>query len=287
MEVPFSSLNNAEFSRLLNGKSIIPKKELKATPTIFEKLNLFTENENMACKHCSNEQIKKLKKDDQDITISLLHLNISSLPYHIDNLTYLLYDLDFKFKVTAITESRLTTTQDPKYSIEIPDYYIEHTSTKSEKAGALFYFSKNLNYINRQDFSINKDEMLESVFIDVLSKSNKNTIIGCIYKHRKMTVADFTQNFIQPLLDKLSFENKNMILLGDFNIDLLHYGDDNRTKIFSDHMYSSSLSPQITTPTRITPSSKTLIDNIFSNSADESPIRGNLSYSISDHLAQF
>ena len=222
----------------------------------------------MACKHYSNEQFKKLRKDDQDITISLLHLNISSLPYHIDNLTNLLYDLDFKFKVTAITESRLTTTQDPKNSIEIPDYCIEHTSTKSEKAGALFYFSKNLNYINRQDFNVNKDEMLESVFIDVLSKSNKNTIIGCIYKHRKMTVADFTQNFIQPLLDKLSFENKNMILLGDFNIDLLHYGDDNRTKIFSDHMYSSSLSPQITTPTRITPSSKILIDNIFSNSAD-------------------
>ena len=37
-----------------------------------------------------------------------------------------------------------------------------------------------------------------------------------------MVLADITQNFIQPLLDKLSLENKNIIFLGDFNIDLLH-----------------------------------------------------------------
>ena len=51
MEVPYSSLKNTEFPRLLNGKSIILKKELKTTSTIFEKLNIFTENENMTCKY--------------------------------------------------------------------------------------------------------------------------------------------------------------------------------------------------------------------------------------------
>ena len=65
--------------------------------------------------------------------------------------------------------------------------------------------------------------MLESVFVEVLSKSNKNTIIECIYKYPKMALTDITQNFIQSLLDKLSFENKNIILLGDFNTDLLHH----------------------------------------------------------------
>ena len=79
-----------------------------------------------------------------------------------------------------------------------------------------------MNHKNRQDLNINKDEMLESVFIEVLSKTSKNSIIGCIYKHPKQALADFTQSFIQPPLDKLSFENKNIILLGDFNIDLLH-----------------------------------------------------------------
>ena len=131
MEAPFSSFNNTEFSRLLNGKSIIPKKELKATPTIFEKLNIFTENENMTCKYYSNNSKEIIK-----------HLNISSLPYPIDNLKNLLYGLDFKFKVIAITESRLTTKKDPKNSIEISDYCIEYTPTKSEKGCALLYILK-------------------------------------------------------------------------------------------------------------------------------------------------
>ena len=78
-----------------------------------------------------------------------------------------------------------------------------------------------------------------------------------------------------------------IIILDDFNIDLLHYEYDNQTRTFLDHMYSSSLSPKITIQTRITPRSKTLFDNIFANSNDESFISTNLSYSISDHLAQF
>ena len=93
--------------------------------------------------------------------------------------------------------------------------------------------------------------------------------------------------FLQLLLDKLSYENKNVILLGDFYIDLLHYELHIQTRVFLDKIYFGSLSPHITIPTRITPRSRTLIDNIFANTVDEPSIRGNLMCSISDHLAQF
>ena len=62
MEVPFYSLSNIEISRLLNGKNILPKNELKATSTIFKKLNVFTENENMACKYYSKKNNSKDSK---------------------------------------------------------------------------------------------------------------------------------------------------------------------------------------------------------------------------------
>ena len=52
-------------------------------------------------------------------------------------------------------------------------------------------------------------------------------------------------------------------------------------------MFSASLTPQITVPTRLTVRSKTLIDNIFTNSVEESTISVNLECCISDHLAQF
>ena len=52
-------------------------------------------------------------------------------------------------------------------------------------------------------------------------------------------------------------------------------------------MYSNSLAPKITIPTRLTTHSKTLIDNIFDTNIDENSIAGNLTSPISDRLAQF
>ena len=77
------------------------------------------------------------------------HLNISYLPYHIDNLINLLNDLDFKFKVITITESRLTTKKRLKKLYYSTRLLYKNTPTKSEKDGVLSYISKELNYQNR------------------------------------------------------------------------------------------------------------------------------------------
>ena len=129
--------------------------------------------------------------------------------------------------------------------------------------------------------------MVESIFIKVLNKKQKNIIIGCVYKHPKHEVSGFTNNFITPLLDKLSNENKDIMIMGDFNINLINYNDDKNTGNFLDTMFSHSFLPYVTTPTRITRNTKTLIDNIYYNKPLNNIISGNLSSIISDHLIQF
>ena len=63
---------------------------------------------------------------------------------------------------------------------------------------------------------------------------------------------------------------------------------DANTSTFLDLFTSNLFVPHIIDPTRFTPNSKTLIDNIFSNSPIFSEgISGNITLSISDHLAQF
>ena len=58
--------------------------------------------------------------------------------------------------------------------------------------------------------------------------------------------------------------------------------------IFFDDMTSNLFVPHIILPTRVTGSSKTLIDNIYSNLENfKDGFSGNLTLSISDHLAQF
>ena len=61
--------------------------------------------------------------------------------------------------------------------------------------------------------------------------------------------------------------------MGDFNINLLNHDSDKDTRDFVDTMYASSFYPTINIPTRITASSKTLIDNVFYNDFTKSCCR--------------
>ena len=76
--------------------------------------------------------------------------------------------------------------------------------------------------------------MIEFTFIKILSKKQKIPMIGCVYKHAKHEVKDFTNNHMMPLLDKLSNGNKNMMIMGDFIVNLTNCNDDKITCNFHD-----------------------------------------------------
>ena len=89
--------------------------------------------------------------------------------------------------------------------------------------------------------------------------------------------ADNFNDFLEKLLDKISTENKDVFLLGDYNMDLLK-SDIKPISAFLETMTSN----------RVIPTSSTIIDNIFSNSINFSTCTsGNLMTSISDHFPQF
>ena len=96
-------------------------------------------------------------------------------------------------------------------------------------------------------------------------------------------------NFLcEYLMEKFSKENKEIYLIGDFDLDLLKIDDKNEIEHFYNIISSNLLVPHITIPTRITPTSKTLIDNIFSNNLDFVRAKsGNITITISDHMPQF
>ena len=75
--------------------------------------------------------------------------------------------------------------------------------------------------------------------------------------------------------------------MGDFNLDLLQVNSHKETDDFLNILGSSFFLPQILQPTRITYHSSTLIDNIFFNSLEHFTISGNITYDLTDHLANF
>ena len=220
----------------------------------------------------------------------MLHLNIASLPFHVEDLHNFLVNMSTKPSIIGISESKLKKDNPSLINISLPDYNIEQTDTESASGGTLLYISKSLNYINRQDLNLYKSKELETTFIEViLPKRERNLIVGTIYRHPCMDTDEFNTQYLPKLLSSITKEikHKDFILMGDFNIDLLNYSFDNKVAEFLDKMYSSSLLPLITHPTRISKTSQTLIDNIFSTIISDESKTGNITTVISDHFCQF
>ena len=86
----------------------------------------------------------------------------------------------------------------PLSNINIDNYIYEYATTESSKGGTLLYIDNNFN----------KPKETESTFIEITETKKKNFVIGCIYKHPKVPVKEFLNDYLQPLLIKLSFEKK-------------------------------------------------------------------------------
>ena len=129
---------------------------------------------------------------------------------------------------------------------------------------------------------------MESFFIEIITKNSKNIIVRCIYRHPCLDPQELNSLLLKSLTNKVSKErNKKIILLGDFIIDLIKTNKNDNALEFFDIIYSSYLIPHITSLTRLTSTSHTLIDNIISNVITEDTISGSIINTISDHLGQF
>jgi len=243
--------------------------------------------EGINCRYYDEKEFVELKSKQKDY-LSFFHLNIASLNAHYEELKTLLHDLTENFNVIGITETRLGDTSLPD-SLSLSNYNSFHTPRVGQCGGSLLYVSKDMDVIHRPDLEkmLHKPENLETSFVEIPREKQKNIIVGCIYRHHSLSVEDFTENYINPLLTKVEKEKKLVVLMGDFNINLMEVTGNTDISTFFDTLGSCSLMPNILLPTRITDTSQTIIDNIFSSPELSGTASGNILTCISDHLAQF
>ena len=104
--------------------------------------------------------------------------------------------------------------------------------------------------------------------------------------YRQHNCPDHFLDYLSSKLETLCARNNEIILLGDFNIDLLKIESCDYSQKLFETLQSLSLLPTIDKPTRSYGSSATLIDNIFINSLDKFVLSGNIVSDISDHYSQ-
>ena len=145
--------------------------------------------------------------------------------------------------------------------------------------GILIYVKQYLNYRRIPELEL---PIIEAIFIE-LQFSNGNILVGFIYRPPNNNLVNYSEWLIimDNLLDKINNTYNKVILLGDFNIDLLPTAVQKTSWINTFQSYY--LNQLIDEPTRITSHSKTLLDHIYVFEDVNVSKSGLLSWAISDH----
>lgn len=220
--------------------------------------------------------------------LSLLHLNIRSCQKNFSDFEVYLDSLNVTFPFIGLSETWIN---DNNLSYVNHDGYTVLSNHRKERVGGgvALLFKQDIPYIARPDLEISS-RIIESLFIEVdknIFKTNKNLLIGVIYRPPDTNLNDFNDIFLD-LLDKMETNKKHCYLLGDYNANLLQVNSHKATSDLLDILYSKHFIPLISKPTRVTSRGASLIDNIFSNyEMVHDNISGILYSDISDHFPVF
>ena len=237
----------------------------------------------------------KLLKNAHSSNLNLFNTNARSLVQNISEFTaffhYLKNENDFSFDIITFTETWADSNLEGLLQIEHYKSEFKHKVSKKEGGGLAIYINEAVKYKIRTDliFPIEKQNEYDALFVELSSSepSGKNTLVGNIYRSPSFdNIKEFTKH-LKKLIEVINTENKNVILMGDFNIDLLKGNTSIPTACFSDMMISNGMIPKITLPTRVTLHTATLIDHMYSNTQCNNPIAGTIKTNITDLYSNF
>ena len=140
------------------------------------------------------------------------------------------------------------------YNSEYNDKFFD----KSKGSGVAMYVHSSLNFNRIEKFS-HCTQNLESLFIEITNVDSP-LLIGVIYRPPSGDIDEFLREIDGLMRD---IPNKDVIIIGDFNIDLF-----NQNSEFEQTIYSHNLIPTISIATHEKPGcNPSLIDNILVNSS--------------------
>lgn len=152
---------------------------------------------------------------------SLIHFNARSLRKNIDAITNFISSVQHAFTFICISETWLSDADNGMSGF--PSYQAEYCHRQTDShGGAAIFLSQDVAYTRRCDLELNVTHC-ESMWIEVdrsFLNNEKNLRLGCIYRSPSSSLCDFLRR-LSEVLSLLTFENKNVVIVGDVNINLL------------------------------------------------------------------
>jgi len=193
-----------------------------------------------------------------------MHINCRSITKHFDEIRSLINYISKPLTVLAISETWLKPFNEDIFQIPGYSFVSCLRPTTTTGGGVGLYINDCEKFRILPDLTINSDA-IECIFVEITRQNKSNLIVGCIYRPHTVGLHEFNNVLTNIFRNNYFIGNKGIFVLGDFNINLLHHESHVPTSHFLNSMISLGLIPTINKPTRITETSKTLIDNIFTN----------------------
>lgn len=229
--------------------------------------------------HYNAVSFKNLIKDSNFLSergLSLYHINAQSMRNKGEEIESELVHLNYDFDIMGFSETWFSSQSDV---VSLGNYNMESVFRTGKRGGGVsLYIKQNLPYEAWPDYCV-----VCSDFEAVTVIHNK-VVIVLIYRPPDGNT-DSLLEFLEKLQHHANSNRWFVISFGDFNIDI---SKDGPIKLkLMELMLSHGCENIISTPTRITSTSETIIDLCFTNLSPDSALAGVFSSGISDHLPFF
>ena len=203
------------------------------------------------------------------------HLNVYHLPNKIADISLLLNRTP-KIHILGLTETWLSSKHADEI-LSIPNYQILRRDTiQRGHTGLVAYIHNSVYPFIRRRIDLEPSN-IECMWIEIKCSMSSPLLLGYLYRHPDST-DEWQENFVH-MMDAIQLTNKNILIQGDFNVNLLepHPSWQSTLELFG-------LKQIVTKPTRISSTTTSLLDHIYTNNTSlftnvEVPEK-----SISDHF---
>ena len=228
-----------------------------------------------------------MKKENNDISFSDLHLNIKSLNQNFESPKHLLVELNFCFKIPKKkkkkNESWCSVDLHTNSRCQLSNYISIHQVRKNGKTGGgiRICIRKELIYNIRLDLSVNNEDTEALCLEIIINRKSKNIFINIIYRQPSGNKKNF-KNYFGKFLEKA--KSKIAYLLVDFSLNIPDYDANLKVKSYCNTAFSHNFIPIITKSTRVINPNATIIGHIMTNSFDSKIYNKILKVDISHHF---
>ena len=210
----------------------------------------------------------------------MANLNINSLLKYIDELREIM--VNTPVDILSINETKIDHTV-PDSEISVAGYNTVRKDRNRHGGGVLMYIRESIPYSERSDLVPNP---LEILCVEISRTDRRSFLVSSWYRppNSATHLFDCYENFIQ----KCDVENKEVIIKGDLNCDVLKPQLDSHSRKLEFLSSLYEFDQLINCPTiRVTETSATAIDSILTNRAENILKVGTVDLGISDHSLIF